>query len=66
MLEFFSKLSMAPIRDYLSDNGGAKGATRTCHYALPDDPQAVANLCVSLFTNLFGVTDEHGLRFSTH
>jgi hypothetical protein len=66
MREFFSKLCMAPIRDYLSDNGGVKDATRTCHYALPDDLQAVANLCISVFTNLFGATDEHGLRFSTH
>jgi hypothetical protein len=65
MLEFFSKLGMSPMRDYLSDNGGVKDATRTCHYALSDDPQAVARLCISVFTNLFGATDEHGLQFRT-
>jgi hypothetical protein len=65
MLDFFSKLGIAPMRDYLSDNGGVKDATRTCHYALSDDPQAVARLCISVFTNLFGVADEHGLEFRT-
>jgi hypothetical protein len=65
MLEFFSKLGMVPMRDYLSDNGGVKDATRTCHYALSNDPQAVARLCILVFTNLFDATDEHGLEFHT-
>ncbi len=38
MLEFFSKLNLAPIRDYLSANGGVTNATRTCDYALSGDP----------------------------
>ncbi|MGH7973518.1 MAG: hypothetical protein ACREIC_32785 [Limisphaerales bacterium] len=33
MLQFFSSLGMAPIRDYLSDNGEVKDATRTCDFA---------------------------------
>jgi hypothetical protein len=64
--EFFLKRGMVPIRDRLSDNGGVNNATRTFHYLLPDDPDTIARLCASVFQDIFQVTDEHGLKFSTH
>ena len=65
MVRFFSNLGMTPVRDYLSANGGVPNSERTCEYALPKDAPAISLLCVSTFTNLFGVGDDHGFEFTS-
>ena len=63
--EFFKRRGMTPAREYSSSNGGVADATRNFEFQLSGDARAVATLCVSVFSELFGVTDQHGLEFTT-
>ncbi len=65
MVQFFSERGMRPSRDYLSANGGVPNSERTCEYPLTGSADAAAELCISVFTNLFGATDTNGLEFTT-
>jgi hypothetical protein len=65
MRDFFKKRGMIPDRDYGSGNGGVDDATCNLDFQLAEDPKAVARMCVSVFTDLFGVTDQDGLEFTT-
>ncbi len=65
MVQFFSERGMRPSRDYLSANGGVPNSERTCDYLLTGSADTTAELCISVFTNLFGVTDDRGLEFTT-
>jgi hypothetical protein len=65
MTQFFSSLGMSPVRDYLSKNGEVPNSERTCEYALANDTNAISELCISTFTNLFDVGDDHGFEFTT-
>ncbi|MGA2556790.1 MAG: hypothetical protein ABSG04_11020 [Verrucomicrobiota bacterium] len=66
MREFFKKIGMTPSREYRSANGGVEDARCCFEFQLTGDPKDIAKLCVSAFTDLFGVTDQHGLEFTTH
>lgn len=61
--EFFKQLGMAPVREYLAANGGVKDATCNFEFSLTGDAETIARLCVSVFTNLFGVTNQQELEF---
>lgn len=61
---FFARLGMTPVRDYLSANGGVADATRSFEFHLVGDARVIARLCVSIFTDLFRVTDQQGLEFT--
>jgi hypothetical protein len=63
--DFFTKLGMKPSREYRSANGGVENAICSFEFELADDPKAIARLCVAVFTDLFGVTDQQGLEFTT-
>lgn len=65
MRDFFRKLGMTPTRDYRSANGGVEDATCNFEFVLTDDPKSIARSCVAVFTDLFGVTDQQGLEFTT-
>lgn len=63
--EFFKKLGMTPSSEYRSANGDVEDATCNFEFPLTGDAKDIARLCVSVFTDLFGVTDQHGLEFTT-
>jgi hypothetical protein len=65
MRDFFTKLGMTPNRDYRSANRGVEDATCNLEFILTDDPKSIAGSCVAVFTDLFGVTDQNGLEFTT-
>jgi hypothetical protein len=65
MRDFFAKLGMIPNRDYRSANGGVEDATCNLEFVLTDDPKAISRVCVSVFADLFGVSDTQGLEFTT-
>lgn len=63
--EFFKKLGMTPSSEDRSANGDVEDATCNFEFPLTGDAKDIARLCVSVFTDLFGVTDQHGLEFTT-
>ena len=65
MREFFTRLGMTPVRDYLSANDGVEKATLNLEFQLTGDARTIGRLCVSIFTDLFGTADQHGLEFTT-
>jgi len=63
--EFFSRRGMIPSRVVRSANPVYDNAIQGFEFQLPSDPKAIARLCLSVFTELYGVTDQYGLSFTT-
>ncbi len=63
---FFGRLGMITVADRLSSYRNIPDGLHTWHFALPEDGEAVSQLCISIFTDLFEVSDQSGLRFSTN
>jgi hypothetical protein len=62
--EFFTRVGLFPLRDRLSASCKGPSTTHTWHFRLADDVGGVSALCAAIFTQLFGIDPQQGLRFS--
>jgi hypothetical protein len=61
--ELCKELSIVPVREFFSANGGVEEATINFEFAMSHNPTQIANLCIRVFNSVFGATDRRGLKF---
>jgi hypothetical protein len=63
--ELFSRRGMTPFREVASANSLYDHGRYGIEFQISGDSKAIARFCVSVFTNLYGATDQGGLSFTT-
>lgn len=60
IVDFFKTKGVDPHVDYLAD----RGRTRVLNFSVPDDVQALGNLCERIFVDIYGIRWDDILKFS--
>lgn len=63
---FFAARGIAPVADYLSQNGPFPDSVRQLDYKIPSTPEATSSFCREILVECYRVSDDSGLNFQMY
>jgi hypothetical protein len=63
IVDYFRGRGMIALSDQLTTCDNIPNSLRTWKFCLPDNTEAIVELCTAVFRDIYNITEEQGLRF---